>query len=175
MAEDCCFEIFGPFLFDLVWRSIASAEVIITERLFVRRRKFIVRIGRGFQNILHLPRCLCAFTTDDPGITKRALRISSMVMMASFTISDIIASCAFYVDGTRAFKNPLFLGLSVGISLFCGIMVWIVLAIKKQPESSSNSDCNLEKGIQISDIEDGDEAEMDNTIKCIWSLPPCIP
>ncbi|KAI0856475.1 hypothetical protein F4860DRAFT_400888 [Xylaria cubensis] len=171
---DCCFEIFAPLLFELVWRSIASTVVIVTERLFVRHRKFIVRIGRGLQNMVHLPRCLHAFTKDDPGITKQALRISSMVMMASFTIAGIIAGYAFYVDGTGAFKNPLFLGLSVGIPLFCGSILWVVLAIKKQPESSSNSDCNLEKGIQISDTEDSDETEMDNTIKCIWSSPPCI-
>ncbi|KAI1735433.1 hypothetical protein F4680DRAFT_304625 [Xylaria scruposa] len=175
MAEDCCFEIFARLLLDPVLRSIATAVVIVTERLFVRHRKFIVWVGRGFQSILRLPRCLCAFTIDDPGITKEALRNSSMVMMASFTVASIITSYAFCVDGLGAFRSTLFLGLSVGIPLFCGSMVWIVLAIKKQPDSNSNSDCDLEKAIQSSDIEDDDETEMNNTIKCIWSSPPCLP
>ncbi|KAI0544638.1 hypothetical protein F4679DRAFT_589285 [Xylaria curta] len=172
---DFCFEIFFRLFFDLAWRFIAVAGVVIAERLFVRHRKFIVWIGRGFQSILHLPRCLCAFTIDDPGITKEALRNSSMVMMASFTIASIIAGVAFCIDGLGALRSPLFLSLSVGIPFFCGSMVWLVLAIKKQPESDCDSDCNLEKAIQSSDIEDDDdETEMQNTIKCIWSSPPCI-
>jgi hypothetical protein len=148
--------------------------VLITERQFVQRRKLIVGTGRWFQRTLHLPQYLCAFTTDDPGITKNALRKSAMVMMASLTVASLFVGPAFYINGLGDLRNPFVLGFGIVNPIFFSSMVWIVLAITKQPEPSSTRLLpDLEKATQSSDMIDDDETEMIETLSSIWEFPPC--
>ncbi|RYC59138.1 hypothetical protein CHU98_g7069 [Xylaria longipes] len=105
-----------------------------------------------------------------------------MVTIAAFTAAGIFAGGrALCVDGLGALRRPLVLGFGIGIPLFCGAMLWAVLAIRKQQQepssdsSSYDSFPDLEKAIQPSDMVDDDETEMDDIIDSIWLAPPCLP
>ncbi|KAI0809332.1 hypothetical protein GGR55DRAFT_170227 [Xylaria sp. FL0064] len=171
---DCCSELLGYLLFQVIARSFASAMVIFADQLIVQRRGLIVRIGRRFQTIFHLPQCLCAFTAHDPGISKRSLRNSCFLIMFSLTISSLMA-LAICFGGAGVLRNPLVIGLSIINPIVCSLTVWIVLVITKQPGSSSSLDhmpSNLEKGTKSSEaVEDDDEAEVRNCINILWLAP----
>ncbi|KAI0536120.1 hypothetical protein GGR58DRAFT_406818 [Xylaria digitata] len=80
-------EIIGFCVAQVLCRAVLSIEVLVIEKQIVSRRKQIVGIGRAFQRALRLPRCLCAFAEQDPGITEGALRNSSMLMTVSLTVA----------------------------------------------------------------------------------------
>ncbi|KAI0204321.1 hypothetical protein F4808DRAFT_457423 [Astrocystis sublimbata] len=156
---------------EVLWRSIASGVVIIAESLFVQRRPLIVRIGRGFQRTLHLPRCLCAFTECDPGITKNALRRSSVAIMGTSVFFSLFVALPFCSIGRAGLQNRILMVFAMINPVFCSIIVWIVLAIKKPPETEAS--CRQTKDLEQAplswSVEDYDEFAVENNIKSIWS------
>lgn len=107
----CC-EIFLPAVYALIQRVVA------------RNRVIVIAWGRWIQKTLHVPRSICVFLEEEPGMYDDTIDDYFPVICILFFI-DLLSSLAipFGVD----FRNPIIIGLVIINPCCVGFALWLGL------------------------------------------------
>ncbi|CAH0000926.1 unnamed protein product [Clonostachys byssicola] len=96
----------------------------LIQLIVARNRGTIIAWGRWIQKTLHVPRPICVFLEEDPGMYDDTIDEYSPVLCILFFI-DLLSSLAIPLGVD--FRNPYIIGLII-INPFCvGFAVWLGL------------------------------------------------
>ncbi|KAI1094967.1 hypothetical protein F5B19DRAFT_393917 [Rostrohypoxylon terebratum] len=128
--EELCAEFCVRICAASTWFGFITAILYISEKLFVRQRTWIIQGGRRIQKILHIPKCLCVVTEEEPGMLDHDIRKAGTCLIVSYLLT--IPGIWCIIKERDLFWNPLIFIFVVVNPPCSSLVVWLMLILDKR-------------------------------------------
>ncbi|KAF3763298.1 hypothetical protein M406DRAFT_73915 [Cryphonectria parasitica EP155] len=78
--DECAGQCMGECCMNVTCRVFLTIGVVVIDRLVVAQSDTIIQRGRQTQRALHLPQCMCVFSDEDPGMSRREIRMAGKLL-----------------------------------------------------------------------------------------------
>ncbi|CAJ2501672.1 Uu.00g045250.m01.CDS01 [Anthostomella pinea] len=165
----------GECVAQCIFRSILTIYFIVIEGLIVERRDPVIRCGRRLQHLLHLPKAMCVFADEDPGMSDDTIRMSAVALSLSFTVAIMTVLVVAVFRGSFVFWDPWILGLAVASPICVIATVWLVLALALRRERARlgkgihTASTKETEGSALSENTRMEEHGLERSLQAIWT------
>jgi hypothetical protein len=173
--NECAGEFAARFMAECCFRTSLTVYLVVIEYQIVQRRDVLITHGRKVQNMLHLPKGMCVFSEEDPGMPDDDIRVSAMSLSISFTLAILAILLVACTKATVVFWDPWILGFVVVNPICVTVTVWLLLALSKRKRAHTGGRIHTESAEKNQDstwktttVED---SGANKELRLIWTTP----